>query len=200
MVTFDEARRLFSDRWSDVWDHYTCYVANKLAACTGMRFGEVLGLRSECVHEGYLDVRMQYSNTVGCSEVKGHRPRKVPIHEVIEVDVRRLIEANGPGFVFVNKSQDGKPMGRTRVVNSFYKALETIGIDEGERKRRNLTFHCWRYFFYDFLLAANVADVKVMTIVGIATENMKKHYAHFDGAKFSDVTGAQKNLMKRRGC
>jgi integrase len=152
------------------------------------------------VHEGYLDVGMQYSNTAGYSEVKAHRPRKVPLHEVIETDVRRLIEANGEGFVFVNKPQDRKPIGRTRVIKSFFKALETIGIDEEERKRRNLTFHSWRHFFYDFLLAANVADTKVMTIVGTASENMKKHYAYFDTAKFSDVTDAQKNLMKRRGC
>jgi integrase len=196
ILTFEEAQKLFSARWSDVWDNYTCYVANKLAACTGMRFGEVLGLRSECVQEGYLDVGMQYSKTAGYSEVKTHRPRKVPIHEVIETDVRRLIEANGEGFVFVNKPQDGKPMGRTRVVNSFYKALETIGIDEGERKRRNLTFHSWRYFFCDLLLTVGVADTKVMTIVGHATEIMKGPRARFDIANFLDVTDAQKNLMK----
>jgi integrase len=139
---------------------------------------------------------MQYSNTAGYSEVKTHSPRKVPVYETIETDVRRLIEENGEGFVFVNKPQDEKPMGRARVANSFYKALEKIGVDEGERKRRNLTFHCWRYFFYDFLLAANVADAKVMTIVGRAAGYMK----NFDAAKFSDVTDAQKNLMKRRGC
>jgi integrase len=119
IVSFEEAQKLFSVLWSDVWDNDMCYVANKLAACTGMRIGEILGLRSECVHEGYLDVGMQYSNTAGYSEVKTHRPRKIPLHEVIKMDVRRLIEANGEGFVFVNKRQDGKPMGRTRVSTVF---------------------------------------------------------------------------------
>jgi integrase len=194
ILTFDEARKLFPDRWSDAWDNYTCYVANKLAACTGMRIGEILGLRSECVHEGYLDVRMQYSNTGRYSEVTTYRSRRVPLHEVVETDVRRLIETNGEGFVFVNKPQDEKPIGRARVIKSFFKALEAIGIDEGERKRRNLTFHSWRYFFYDFLLAENVASEKVMTIVGRATGHMK----NFDAAKFTDVADAQKNLMKRR--
>jgi integrase len=200
IITFEEAQKLFPDRWSDVWDNYTCYVANKLAAFTGMRFGEVLGVRSECVHEGYLDVGMQYSDTAGYSEVKAHRPRRVPLHEVIEMDVRRLIEANGEGFVFVNKRQDGKPMGRTRVVNSFYKTMEKIGIDEGERKRRNLTFHSWRYFFCDLLLTAGVSDTKVMTIIGHATEIMKGSHARFGIANFLDVMDVQKNLMKRRGC
>jgi integrase len=166
MVTFDEARRLFSDRWSDVWDHYTCYVANKLAACTGMRFGEVLGLRSECVHEGYLDVSMRYSNIRNRSYDRIQRPWLAPVNKIVEDDVRRLIEANGEGFVFVNKPQDGKPMGRARIVNSFYKALEKIGIDEGERKRRNLTFHSWRYFFYSSLMWAGAADMEAMKLRG----------------------------------
>jgi integrase len=196
ILTFDEARKLFPDRWSDVWDNYTCYAANKLAACTGMRIGEILGLRSECVHEGYLDVRMQRMNTAGRLCVAIQRPLLAPIHEVLEADIRRLIEANGEGFVFVANPQDRKPIGRTRVIKSFFKALETIGVDEEERKRRNLTFHSWRHFFCDFLLAANVTDTKVMTIIGYATENIKKHCAHFDAAKFSDVTDAQKNLMK----
>jgi integrase len=196
ILSFEEAQKLFPDRWSDVWDNYTCYAANKLAACTGMRFGEIVGLRSECVREGYLDVGMQYSDTAGYSEVQAHRPRKVPLHEVVERDVRRLIDANGEGFVFVNKPQDGKPMGRIRIVNSFYKALEKIGIDEGERKRRNLTFHGWRHFFCNFLLTAGVSDTKVMTIVGHATEIMKGSHAPFGIANFLDVTDAQKNLMK----
>jgi integrase len=117
-----------------------------------------------------------------------------------ETDARRLIEANGEGFIFVHKPQDGKPTGRTRVVNSFYKALEKIGIDEGERKRRNLTFHSWRYFFCDLLLIAGVAGTKVMSIIGHATEIMKNYHAPFDIANFLDVMDAQKNLMKRRSC
>jgi integrase len=200
ILTFEEAQKLFPDRWSDVWDNYTCYVANKLAACTGMRIGEILGLRSDCVHDGYIDVSMRYSNIGSRSHDRILRPRLAPVNKIVEEDIRRLVREHGEGFVFVNKPQDAEPIGRTRIVNSFYKALETIGIDGEERKRRNLTFHSWRYFFYDLLLTADVSDTKVMTIIGHATEIMKCSRSRFDIANFLDVTDAQKNLMKRRGC
>jgi integrase len=166
ILSFEEAQKLFSVRWSDVWDNYTCYVANKLAACTGMRIGEIVGLRSECVHEGYLDVCMQRSKTAGYSDVRTYKARKVPVNEAVEKDVRRLIEANGEGFVFAHKPQDGKPIGRARVINSFFKALETIGIDREERKRRNLTFSSWRDFFYSLLMRAGLTGMEVVKLRG----------------------------------
>jgi integrase len=199
ILTPADVAAMFPARWSDVWDNYTCYVANKLAACTGMRTGEILGLRSEYVHEGYLEVCMQYSNTAGYSDVKTHKPRNVPILGALEKDVRRLIKANGEGFVFVMKPQDRKPIGRTTIIKSFFKALETIGIDEGQRKQRNLTFHSWRHFFNTFFLTANVTDAKVMAITGHVTEKMKEHYTHFDTKKFMEVTEAQKSLLECRG-
>ena len=51
----NEVKKIFPENWRKVWgDEYIAYVANKLAACTGMRFGEVLGLRGEFVHEDYI--------------------------------------------------------------------------------------------------------------------------------------------------
>jgi integrase len=185
-------------------------MANKLAACTGMRIGEVLGLRSEYVHEGYLEVCMQYSNVAGYTDVKTHKPRNIPIHEGIEKELRELIKANGEGYVFVRTPQAKSPIRRDAIAQSLCKALATIGIDEGQRKKRNLTFHGWRHFFNTFLLAANVADAKVMAVTGHVTKKMKEHYTHFDTTKFLEVTEAQKRLMehqsrekaggKRHGC
>jgi integrase len=123
----------------------------------------------------------------------------VPILEALEKDLRRLIKTNGEGFVFVTKPQNKKPIGRDMVIKSFFKALETIGIDEDQRKQRNLTFHSWRHFFNTFLLTANVTDAKVMAITGHVTEKMKDHYTHFDTTKFTEVTEAQKRLLERRG-
>jgi integrase len=199
ILTVAEVKALFPARWSVVWDNYTCYVVNKLAACTGMRIGEILGLRSEYVHDGYIEVCMQYSQTAGYSDVKTHKPRNIPVHRVVEDDLRRLIKANGEGFVFVTKPQDTKPMGRTTVIECFRKALCAIEISQTEQKRRNLTFHSWRHFFNTMLLNANVTDTKVMAVTGHVTEKMKEHYTHFDTAGFVEVTEAQESLMKRRG-
>jgi integrase len=199
ILTPGEVKRLFSARWSDVWDDYTCYVVNKVAACTGMRIGEILGLRSEFVKDGYLEVCMQYSQTAGYSDVKTHKPRGIPVYKNIEKDLRQLIKKNGEGYVFVTKPQDIKPIGRTTVIQSFYNALKLIGIDETQRGERNLTFHSWRHFFNTYLLTENVTDTKVMEITGHLTERSKKAYTHFNATQFSEVVEAQKHLLERRG-
>jgi integrase len=199
ILTPAEVNKLFPARWSDVWDDYTCYVANKVEACTGMRIGEVLGLRSEFVHDGHLEVCRQYSLTAGYSDVKTHKPRDVPIHRVIEKDLRALIKVNGEGFVFATKPRAGKPIGRTSVSVSFRKALEAIGIDEEQRKERNLTNHSWRHFFNTYLLAEDVSDAKVMAVTGHVTKKMKEHYTHFDTTSFVEVMAAQQKLMDHRG-
>jgi integrase len=54
--TPDEVRGLFPTDWADVWGSYLFYLFNKLAACTGMRLGEIVGLRGECVFNGYIKV------------------------------------------------------------------------------------------------------------------------------------------------
>jgi integrase len=195
ILTAEEAKKMFPAAWSDVWDSYVCYVVNKLAACTGMRIGEILGLRSEYVHEGYIEVARQYSQTAGYSDVKTHKPRNIPVTKVVEDDLRNLIAENGEGYVFACKAGAEKPMGRTTVIEAFFKALERIGINEAERKERNLTFHSWRHFLNTTLLMANVTDTKVMEITGHVTERMKQRYTHFDTNKFNEVRSVQDKLV-----
>jgi integrase len=199
ILTPTEVKALFPARWSDVWDDYTSYVVNKLAACTGMRIGEIMGLRSEYVHDGYLEVCRQFSQTAGYSDVKTHKPRNILIYKVVEDDLRRLIKANGEGFVFVSKPHAVKPTSRSCIIASFHKALDVVGVGEAERKRRNLSFHSWRHFFNTTLLMANVTDTKVMAVTGHVTEKMKENYTHFDSAEFTEVTAVQESLMGHRG-
>jgi integrase len=47
LVTPAEIRRLFPPDWEGVWESELVCKANKLAAYTGMRIGEVLGLRGK---------------------------------------------------------------------------------------------------------------------------------------------------------
>jgi integrase len=61
IITPAEVKQLFPVDWERVWDSdHLCYAANKLAACTGMRIGEILGLRGEYVFEDYIHVHAQY--------------------------------------------------------------------------------------------------------------------------------------------
>jgi integrase len=195
ILTPEEVKRMFPEAWSDVWDSYTQYVINKVAACTGMRIGEIMGLRSEYVHDGYIEVARQYSQTAGYSDVKTHKPRNIPVTAVVEGDLRRLIAENGEGYLFVTKAGASKPMCRTTVVESYFKALERIGIGEAERKERNLTFHSWRHFLNTTLLMANVSDTKVKAVTGHVKEGEKERYTHLDANEFVEVRKVQERVI-----
>jgi integrase len=189
----EEVAKLFPIDWETVWDERVFYALNKLAACTGMRHGELLGLRGEFVYETHLDVRAQY-NRYGYQDVKTHRPRCIPIPPGLWKDLEPLLRKNGGGYLF---SRDGgrTPVSRKCVYRALYQALERIGIDGEERRRRNLSVHGWRHFLNTTLLMANIPDAKVMSVTGHAAKKTKERYTHFDNTKMTDVIMVQANLF-----
>jgi integrase len=116
-------------------------MANILAACTGMRIGEVLGLRGEYVYEDYIKVCGQYGRD-GYGPTKTKKERNIPLTAVMLKELRKLTAVNGAGYVF---SADGGATPISRYVFNLVLAaeLERIGIDAEEKKRRNLTPHAW---------------------------------------------------------
>jgi integrase len=85
-------------------------MANFLAACTGMRIGEVLGLRGEFVFADFIRVQGQYGPS-GYGPTKTRTSRNIPLTPAIMDGLRRLAEINGNGYLF---STDGgaKPITR----------------------------------------------------------------------------------------
>jgi integrase len=193
ILTPEEEKALFPADWSAVWDDETVYILNRLAACTGMRIGELLGLRGEYLFDGYITVAGQHGRH-GYGDTKTHKARNITIPKVMERDLLRLKEKNGDGYLF---SKDGgrKPVSRGTVSKTLYKALGKIGISDKERRERKLSMHGWRHFFNTMLLSANVADSKVMSLTGHASKKMKEHYTHFDTAKFGEVVEVQEKLL-----
>jgi integrase len=116
-------------------------MANILAACTGMRIGEVLGLKGEYVYEDYIKVAGQYGRD-GYGPTKTKKERNIPLTVVMLNELRKLTAINGAGYVF---STDGGATPISRYVFNLVLAaeLERIGIDAEEKKRRNLTPHAW---------------------------------------------------------
>jgi integrase len=195
----EEVRALFPADWHDVWADETHCILNKLAACTGMRLGELLGLRGEYLFNGYITVAGQHGR-FGYGDTKTHKARNIIISKIIEYDLRRLKERNGDGYLFSNDGGE-KPLGRHPVYNAFFAALERIGISDEERRRRGLSMHGWRHFLNTTLLMENVPDSKVMSVTGHVSKKMKERYTHFDTTKFSEVVDVQEKLLtdKRAG-
>jgi integrase len=193
ILTPDEVRSLFPENWTEIWPDRITYVINKLAAISGMRHGELLGLRGEFVHDTYIDVCGQF-NRYGYGDVKTHKSRTIPITAIIRSDLEMLLNENGSGYLF-SRNGGKNPISRNTVYKTLYDALAKIGINEAERKRRNLCMHGWRHFFNTTLLMANISDDKVMAITGHSTQKMKRHYSHLDNIKMADVVEVQKNVL-----
>ena len=204
ILTVEEVRKIFHADWSAVWDNKVMYLANRLAACTGMRIGELRGLRGEYVFDDYIYITGQYTEYGYIPHTKTKHNRNIPISPVIRQEIDELIQANGSGYIF---SEDGgvTPLSRSMIGRHFDKALEKIGISHAEKMRRNLSFHSWLLnvakatsILNTLLRMSNVADSKVQTVTGHRSNRMTEHYTHFDTRQFAEVRTVQTDLLMFR--
>jgi hypothetical protein len=79
ILTVGEARKLFPPDWSSVWDNRTVYRAHLLAACTGLRIGELRGLKCEFVFDDYIRIAGQYGVFGYVPHTKTKQNRNIPV-------------------------------------------------------------------------------------------------------------------------
>jgi integrase len=198
ILNIEEVQKLFPRRWMEIWDCYEVYIFNKLAACTGMRLGEIAGLQSEHVHSDHIHVCVQYSKKYGIRPLKTKDSRNIPITDYLYSELMALAEMNNKGFIFSDSG--GKyPITRNKIYRETGIAFDRIGINREERKRRCIVLHHWRHFLNTALLMANVNTLKVQKVTGHKTLSMTKHYAHFDSRDFIEVRDVQNSLLPAQG-
>jgi integrase len=197
IITPDEFKALFVDDWKKVWgnDVLRC-TANKIAALTGMRCCEVLGLRGEFVYDDHIFLCGQYDE-YGYRETKTKIKHHIPLTGELVRDLRKLMKVNGDGFLF---SLDGgiKPVTGRHIYNGLRKALKNIGISETEIEERGLNIHAWRHFCNTELQKAGLTVKKVQAVTGHKSEAMTEHYTHFDPLEFGEVPKIQAALLKKK--
>ncbi|MDR0442613.1 MAG: tyrosine-type recombinase/integrase [Treponema sp.] len=195
LVTHDEFHSLFSGNWRRVWDNdFLHYAANKLAALTGMRCSEVLGLRGEFVYDDHLFLCGQYDH-YGYRLTKTKTQHHIPLTAELAADLKKLKKINGDGFLF---SHNGgvKPVSHKHLANGLVRALENIGLSAGEIRRRGLSLHAWRHFCNTEMQKAGLSVQKIQAITGHKSARMTDWYTHFDPAEFSEVPDIQAMLLK----
>jgi integrase len=189
----DEVQKLFPAEWRQIWDSYEVYLFNKLAACTGMRMSEITGLQCDNVHNDHIHVCVQYSKKYGIRPLKTKDSRNIPITAVLHSELSTLTN-KAQGFLF-SENGGNEPISRNRVYKETSAALEKIGINREERKKRGLALHHWRHFLNTALLMANVNTLKVQKVTGHKSLSMTRHYAHFDSRDFIEVLDVQNSLI-----
>jgi integrase len=194
ILSVEETHRLFPADWSSIWDSKLVYRAHWLASCTGLRIGELMGLRGEYVFDDYLFITGQYNYFGYSAQTKTKHNRDIPITSLIRQELEELLQANGDGFVF-SENGGGTPVAMQYINRGFYRALERIGIDHDERIKRKLSFHTWRHFFNTLLRMSNVPDSKVQKVTGHLTKAMTERYTHFDTRQFTEIRDVQAELL-----
>jgi integrase len=168
------------------------YIANRLASLTGMRAGEILGLRGEFVFDDYLLICGQYGE-FGYGKTKTKENRNIPLFPEMIALLRKLMSKNGKGYVF---SLDGgaTPVSQTYIRRAFNYALKKIGINEKEIRRRGLSLHGWRHFLNTELQRQGLTIQQVQAVTGHKSDRMTEWYSHPDARQITDVIKAQETI------
>lgn len=168
----DELLALFAAPWSDIRSYTACM----LAASTGLRLGEVRGLRLLNLHmrEGYIDVLENYQDDEGLKAPKwGHERRGVPIPAMT---IRALVAmlrtypwkpVKKTSYVFYGNSP-GEPVPKHIFSRDLRARCKIVGIPYRD-------FHSLRQTAAS-LYAERAGTDTVRRILGHTTEKMTEHY------------------------
>jgi integrase len=170
-----ELKLLFSDVSGGIWRSKMHFTLNLTAAMTGMRLGELLGLKYENVLLFYINVIYSWSDTDQLKCPKTGKTRKIPIPENLCRLLHSLNNNRKPSdFIF---SHGDKPIDHKTVYKQFYYALDKIGINSQIRKNKNVTWHSYRHLYNTLLLESGIAPETVRLFTGHSA-GMTARYSH----------------------
>ena len=158
------------------------YYGVLLALCTGMRISEIRALRTEDIilssKEGFHKILIRHSVAYlsGLKSTKGKYERAVLINS--ELASSLIANASSSGVILPSSENSKEYISVPTLRNVFYDLLESIGISEEERKRRNITFHSLRHTFSTIGRDENISQEDRMLVLGHKSERVNDRYTH----------------------
>jgi integrase len=177
ILTPEQATALFAIEWSDD----VAKLANLLACLTGMRAGEILGLRWQDLGENCIYIRHSWNNSEGLKTTKTNETRivQVPFPQILNT-LRDRAQSNPhgqglSGFVFYSDALPNRPFDIKVLLKKFRVALHNIGMSETDSQK--YTFHGWRHF-YTAYMKNKIDDKLLQSQTGHKTKTMLEHYSN----------------------
>jgi integrase len=208
-LTISEVARIIDPRGIDLAQerHRIYYYATRLAFLTGLRNGEVCGLLTDNVHDvtvhmdggtatiSYIEVARQYNPKTKRRELaKDKDQRKVPISPELRQELEPFLTGQGR-YLFSFHPRQETPITPNRLREWLYARMETAGIPEAERKRRNIAFHSTRRFFNTLLRHERVADDVIQRFTGHDSAEMTDAYTDYLPQDLQAISSAQRKLV-----
>lgn len=178
ILSRDEVDALFSAEWGKP----VCRLANMLAATTGMRAGEISGLRYCDLGTDRIFINHAWGINDGLKSTKTNKKREVAVLPSMISALKELAEENPAfsqtSFVFWSPVKKGlEPYLPGYWEDDFYATLAKIGISKEMRQERNVVFHSWRHF-YATQISQRAQEHLAQDTLGHSSAKMTAHYAN----------------------
>jgi len=186
ILTPELAKAVFSIPWKDE----RAKLANLLAMGTGLRAGEIQGLRVQDLGEDCLYIRHSWNLSDGlkCTKTRENRTAVVPFPSIMqglfELAKRNPNGQGLDGFIFFSDrvhspkkhdtGMDFKPIDSNTFLIGLRTALQDFGMSTAETDK--ITFHSWRHYFNTYMKPL-VSEKILMQQTGHKTVGMLEHYA-----------------------
>lgn len=174
ILTMEETRALFNTEW----ENQTAKLACLIACYTGMRSGEVQGLRIQDIGDDRIYIRHSWEQYEGlkCPKNGDEREIKIPqkLREMIIYQASFNPHNTGmSGFIFFNQDSPDRPMDSKPWIKYMRRALEKIG----HKDPKSICFHSFRHEWCTNQLS-EIGDERIC-MVGSGHKNQEvfEHYA-----------------------
>jgi integrase len=148
-----------------------------MALHTGMRLGEILGLRW-----GDIDLKRRL---ITITKTKNNERKTIPINEVLYEELNRLPRHVTSPHLFCHP--DGSRI--LRIDRSFHSALKRADIDD-------FRFHDLRHTFGSHLTMRGVPLETIGALLGHKDPKMTKRYAHLSPASLKEAVSTLQDLQQ----
>jgi len=172
----EQARALFTVNWKDERSR----LANMLAMVTGMRAGEIQGLRVQDLGQDCLYVRHSWNFHDGLKTTKNNEPRIVEVpfpglmSKLMELAKNNPHRQDMDGFIFWAERLPDKPIEQDIFRRDLKDALIKSGLSQESAKV--YTFHGWRHYFTAYM-RPRIDEKLLQSQTEHKTLVMLEHYA-----------------------
>ncbi|WP_026245143.1 tyrosine-type recombinase/integrase [Alkalispirochaeta alkalica] len=185
-LTREEARDLLAT--DGAWRNDRERIASEIAARTGLRRSELLGLTADRCHRDYIDVSRVWEPVSWelKETTKGGEARIVPISRRIRSLIVYLLRSSpyrwnlppSQQYVFYHDTNPRAPYDGRELTRGLYHALEHVGMSEEQRQAAGITFHSWRHFANSQMIEAGIPEATVRALIGHQSQAMTMNYYH----------------------
>jgi len=176
ILTPEIAEVLFRVEWIDE----RARLANLLAAVTGLRAGEIMGLQSRDLKDEYINVRHSWNSVDGLKTTKNNEVRVVEVPFPNLICALTVLAGNNPhgagvdSYVFWSDTLQERPVQEVLFIKGLLDALVKTGMDRDTAK--GYVFHGWRHFYTSYMRER--LDMKLLqSQTGHKSIFMVEHYS-----------------------